>query len=322
MITITVVNGRPVGGISAAFRQEGSDSPARRPDEHRYGQVHLHGYNIEKTVKKGVPTVIQFVAKVQGRFELELHPTDALLAQLTVQALITQLLPHVLAHGIGGVQDLPVPTWLFYWGGAFVLVVSFIAARGAVEDAPARRHARRGARLGEAFSRLVLGPVRIVVQALSVVMFVVVLAAALVGTTDPFANLAPTWIYVVFWLGLPFLSLLLGNVWRALSPWRAIADAFVWGWETDSAVRRARSRPTRSGLGRYPGRVALFAFVALELCYSNPSNPRALAFAIALYSYVALFGMLAFGRDTWTARGEGFAILFALHRAHRAARRA
>jgi hypothetical protein len=45
----------------------------------------LHGYNIEKSVKKGVPTVIQFVAKVQGRFALELHPMDALLAQLTVK---------------------------------------------------------------------------------------------------------------------------------------------------------------------------------------------------------------------------------------------
>ena len=37
------------------------------------------------TVKKGVPTVIQFVAKVPGRFELELHPMDVLLAQLTVK---------------------------------------------------------------------------------------------------------------------------------------------------------------------------------------------------------------------------------------------
>ena len=155
-----------------------------------------------------------------------------------------------------------------------------------------------------------LGPVRIVVQVLSVVMFAVVLAAALVGTTDPFANLAPTWIYVVFWLGLPFLSLLLGNVWRALSPWRALADAFVWVWErTGREARPLAAYPER--LGRYPGAIALFAFVSLELCYANPSNPRALAFAIALYSYVALFGMLAFGRDTWMARGEGFAILFA-----------
>ena len=32
---------------------------------------------------------------------------------------------HLLAHGLGPIKDLPVPTWLFYWGGAVVLVVSF-----------------------------------------------------------------------------------------------------------------------------------------------------------------------------------------------------
>ena len=109
---------------------------------------------------------------------------------------------------------------------------------------------------------------------------------------------------------MPLLSLLFGNVWRALSPWRAIADLFVWVWEgLGREARPLAAYPER--LGRYPGAVALFAFVALELCYSDPSNPRALAFAIALYTYVALFGMLAFGRKEWTERGEGFAILFA-----------
>ena len=33
----------------------------------------------------------------------------------------------LLAHGIGGVKDLPVPDWLFFWGGAVVLVLSFLA---------------------------------------------------------------------------------------------------------------------------------------------------------------------------------------------------
>lgn len=141
------------------------------------------------------------------------------------------------------------------------------------------------------------------------VLFAVVLVAALIGTTEPVENLAPTWVYVVFWLGLPLLSVLFGDVWRALSPWRAMADAFVWAWErTGREARPLAVYPER--LGRFPGAVALFAFVALELCYSEPSSPRALAFAIALYSYVALFGMVAFGRETWTARGEGFAILF------------
>ena len=77
-----------------------------------------------------------------------------------------------------------------------------------------------------------LGPLRIVVQALSVVPASSSSSPRRsFGTTDPFGNLAPTWVYVIFWVGMPLLSLLFGNVWRALSPWRAIADGFVWVWE-------------------------------------------------------------------------------------------
>ena len=114
---------------------------------------------------------------------------------------------------------------------------------------------------------------------------------------------------MVFWLGLPLLSFLLGDVWRVLSPWLAIADAFVWLRERTGAEARALAEyPER--LGRWPAALTLFAFVALELAYTDPASPRALAFAIALYTYVTLFGYAAFGRATWHDRGEGFAVAF------------
>jgi hypothetical protein len=215
-----------------------------------------------------------------------------------------------VAHGIGGVRDLPVPAWLFFWGAAVVLVVSFVLL-GALWKRPLLDRLAPGRPVAAWISRAVLAaPVRILLQALSAGMLVLLFAAALVGDTDPFDNLAPTWIYVIFWLGLPLLSVLLGDVWRALSPWRAIADGAVWAWELGG--RRARplgAYPER--LGRWPGAVALFAFAALELAYSDPSSPRALGLAMALYTYVTLFGFVAFGRETWSERGEGFAILFA-----------
>jgi hypothetical protein len=214
----------------------------------------------------------------------------------------------VVAHGIGGIKDLPVPGWLFYWGAAAVLVVSFVAL-GLLWGRPLLRRHERGRPVGDTLSRLLSGPVRIAAQLVSVALFALVWAAALVGDTDPLRNLAPTWIYVVFWLGLPLLSVVFGDVWRALSPWRALADGFVWAWERSGRVARPLSvYPERAG--RWPGAVALFAFVALELAYADPASPRALAFAIALYTYVTLFGMVAFGRRTWSERGEGFAICF------------
>lgn len=215
----------------------------------------------------------------------------------------------ILAHGIGGVRDLPVPEWLFFWGAAIVLVVSFVAL-GALWKRPLLSLRSDGRPAPDALSRVVLSTaLRVVLQTISVALFVLVLVSAAIGVTDPFRNFAPTWIYVIFWLGLPFLSVLFGNVWRALSPWRALADAFVWVRERGGGKAAPLAEYPES-VGRWPAAALLFAFAALELAYHDPSNPRTLALATALYTYVALFGMAAFGRETWVRNGEAFAVLF------------
>ena len=147
--------------------------------------------------------------------------------------------------------------------------------------------------------------------AFSVGVFVLTLATALFGTRISLLNFAPTFVYVVFWLGIPLLSVLFGNVWSALSPWRAIADVAVWILELGG--REARPVLEWSGKwGRFPGAAALFAFVALELTKPQPDYPRTLAIAIALYSYWAWAGMAVYGREAWTRFGEGFAVMFEL----------
>jgi hypothetical protein len=84
VINVTAVNGRPVGGIKRVTVKKGSS--VRVVVRTNVGsEVHLHGYNIQRTPVRGKPTVIAFVAKVPGRFDLELHHPDALLAQITVR---------------------------------------------------------------------------------------------------------------------------------------------------------------------------------------------------------------------------------------------
>ena len=87
--------------------------------------------------------------------------------------------------------------------------------------------------------------------AFSVGVFVLTLATALFGTRISLLNFAPTFVYVVFWLGIPLLSVLFGNVWSALSPWRAIADVAVWILELGGA-RRGRCSSGRGSGGGFP----------------------------------------------------------------------
>jgi hypothetical protein len=216
-----------------------------------------------------------------------------------------------LAHGIGGVRDLPVPESFFFTTAAIVLVVSFVLL-GALWKRPLLEAHADGRLLPSAVSAFFLSTaLRVVLQVLSVFVFLVTLSTALVGTTTELLNFAPTFVFVIFWLGVPLLSVLFGNVWRALSPWRAIADGAVWCLELGG--REARPVLEWSGRwGRYPAAAALFSFVALELANPRPAYPRTLAIAISLYSYWALAGMAVYGREAWTRGGEGFAVMFEL----------
>jgi hypothetical protein len=217
----------------------------------------------------------------------------------------------LLAHGIGVVRDLPIPAFYFFVGAAVVLGVSFVLLFFLWRSPLLEAHAG-GRKLPAWLSRVVLSrAVRVVLGAISVGLLVLTLATALFGTTTELLNFAPTFVFVVFWLGIPLLSVLFGNVWSALSPWRALADAAVWVLELGG--REARPVLEWSGRwGRLPAAGALFAFVTLELAHPTPAAPRTLGIAAALYTYWALAGMTVYGRDAWTRNGEGFAVAFEL----------
>jgi hypothetical protein len=83
-IAIVVKEGRPQGGIKRPTIEKGAKVVVVvRTDAGE--EVHHHGYDIEKPVTAGEPVRIPFTANLPGRFELELHHPDALLAVIEVR---------------------------------------------------------------------------------------------------------------------------------------------------------------------------------------------------------------------------------------------
>jgi hypothetical protein len=209
----------------------------------------------------------------------------------------------LLAHGIGGVRDLPIPLWLFLWGGLVVLVLSFLAL-GVLWRRARLPAAARGRALPPGLERVLRSTaLRVVLGTVSAALLVLVFLTALLGEPSSATNLAPTFVYVVFWLGVVVLQVVLGNVWPVLNPWLAFADGVAWLW---SRLGQQWTPPLAypERLGVWPAAALLLAFTALELAYVDPANPRALALAIAMYSYLTWFGMAAYGRGVWVERGE------------------
>ncbi len=217
----------------------------------------------------------------------------------------------ILAHGIGGIRDLPVPRYVFYYGAAGVLVVSF-AALALLWRRPVLAERAGGRPLPERLQRILLSRrLRVVAGSVSFAIFGFLWLGALLGRNDSGVNLTPTWVYVYFWIGMPLLVVVLGNVWSVINPWRAAADGAGWLFER----LRLRDEPPFAyppWLGRWPAAVLLLSFVTMELSYVNPSDPRALALAVAIYSVVTWAGAAAFGSDAWFANGDGFSVDFQL----------
>jgi hypothetical protein len=169
-----------------------------------------------------------------------------------------------------------------------------------------------GGPLPAALERFLRSPIlHGILGAVSAGLLVLVFLTALIGEPSSAENLSPTFIYVIFWLGLVPLQVLFGNIWRVLNPWLAIANGVEWIWrKLGQSWTPPLAYPER--LGIWPAAFLLLCFAALELCYADPASPRALAVAIALYSYVMWFGMAAYGRREWDARGNGFTVYFGL----------
>lgn len=83
-IAIVVKNGRPQGGIQRPKIDKGTKIVlVVRSDVGE--EVHVHGYDVERELTPGKPLRIPITANIPGRFEVELHHPDVLLAVLQVQ---------------------------------------------------------------------------------------------------------------------------------------------------------------------------------------------------------------------------------------------
>jgi hypothetical protein len=235
------------------------------------------------------------------------------------------------AHGIVGKADLPIPVWLFSWTAAIVLVVSFVALSTLwLTPQLQSEHPRRLLALP--------APLEWLASALGLGLFALVLYSGFAGVQQaPAANFAVTLIYIAFWIGMPIASVLFGDVFRALSPWRTCARILAAlsrrlrprpggqparlgssGLPPDGQpVRQASSGPPLrypAWLGMWPAVAGIVGFAWLELVYVLPNRdrPSTLA-ALSLGYFVAMLaGMTLYGVEEWGARADGFGAYFNL----------
>jgi hypothetical protein len=218
------------------------------------------------------------------------------------------------AHGFGQRYDLPLPLSLYLFGTASAVVLSFVVAGLFMREPSQIRAYPRFNLLTLAVGRFVAAPAfGLLLQLVATGLFVLTVAAGFLGDQNPYRNLAPTLVWVVWWVGFTLISAFIGDLWPLINPWRTI---FQW---IEYAYRAAGFGEKPAGRMRYPDALdvwpavaLLFAFAWTELVFPNPAVPRNIAWFAVGYSIFTFAGMLMFGRETWLRHGELFTVFFGL----------
>jgi hypothetical protein len=212
----------------------------------------------------------------------------------------------VLAHGLGGSTDLPVPLGYALVGAAWALTFTFGVVALAWRK-PRFDSAKPGLPLPDWVTTAVDARVTRAVLALMALAFTAwAVIAGLFGPQNS-TNALPGVFYVLLWVGLVAVSLAVGPIWQVISPMRTLLHMLSCTLYRILPSRLpVRRYPAR--LGYYPAAFGLFAFVWLELASPDPASLTAVKLWLLVYAVAMTVGAAICG-DPWLQRADPFEVL-------------
>lgn len=224
---------------------------------------------------------------------------------LLIRVILLMSIPRpVYAHFYVQSYALPIPFWMYAWGATAALLLSFIASvvfasvpsigPRAQDRSFAANKQKCAPNRNSAGSYFALG------------LLVICIASGFMGPPKSVENFNMTFFWIIFVLGVPYLTAFVGDFYSKVNPWEALViliqkttgHTFV-GW-----VRQ----PTR--WGHWPAVILYAGFINVELF--GELLPRTLSGWLLVYSVINIAGAWLLGRGAWFEQGEFFGVLLRL----------
>ena len=214
------------------------------------------------------------------------------------------------AHGFGQRIDLPVPLYLYLFGGGAVVALSFILLGLVPSRLSDALHAypkydlTRLVWFRAIASRSALMPFKLVFVAI----LVVAVASGIWGDQNPAFNMLPTVVWILFAIGVTFFSAFIGNIWSVINPFKTL---YEFGEMALGRIGvRWSAEPMPEWIGVLPALLLFFAFRWIENVSLMSSDPWMLAVFVLNYAFITFVCMGLFGKDEWLQKGDPFSVFF------------
>lgn len=214
----------------------------------------------------------------------------------------------VLAHGAEGLTGDGVPGGLLYGiviVGVVLGVVGLRASGTALAGPTVPPATIDGTEAGAWPGDALPAPVRVGGQVLGVALLALFLAVGWVGSALSGLNPLPVTMITVVWWSVPLLALLLGDWWRVIDPYDALA-----GW-IDRARGRALAEPDDEADDWWVPAALLVSFAWMTTGWLRGQEPRSMAGWLTALTVVMVVGGIVGGR-AWVRRSSPIAVLTGL----------
>lgn len=200
----------------------------------------------------------------------------------------------------GFIMLLPTTEWIVT--GTLIVIVTFLLLLFFPTKWLSTSSDKQYFSIGLSFRRLPA-----ILQGVFLAMYLLLISAGWFGSDDPLTNPIGPVMWSWFWIGMVFLHLIFGNLWKLINPFSAAGQLL------EKLLPRVRERefaPWPEYLQYWPAIALLLLLTWFENVSLSPYDPKTLCQAMVAYLLLNLVAMWRYGRDQWLQYGEVFSVYF------------